>query len=304
MGEARFARAPDPAASTGPARTAVPCVGEPGRVILWDLDGTIVDTSRDLAAAVNRMLAEYGWPPLPVPVVVGHIGKGAQNLVARCLEEYGHRLAGDGGAPPVPASAPVPVPTSVHGVRGVARAASEENRPEDTVAAALAVFERHYAAHLMDETEVYPGVAGLLQDLARAGRRMAIVTNKPEGFSREIVDRLGLGGCFQAIVGGETLAVRKPAPEPLWHATRLVLELGESTATVDAGPRSGAKPDWRAAAVMVGDTWIDAEAARAAGVPVILVGWGLGDRQRARAAAPDVWVESAAELGEVLGLPA
>ena len=207
------------------------------------------------------MLADYGYPPLPVPTVVGHIGKGAQNLVARCLEEYGYRLDGDPGW------------TGESGAP-----------PGDTVAAALHVFEGHYAAHLLDETEVYGGVEELLRDLAHAGRGMAIVSNKPEGFCRDILDQLGLAGYFRIVVGGEALPKRKPAPDPIWHAIQACT--GRSAED--------------ALAVMIGDTWIDTEAARAAGIPAVLVGWGLGDRELARSSGPDAWAEDAPTLRQLL----
>ena len=256
---------------------------DPDRILLWDLDGTIADTSRDLAAAINRMLADYGYAPLPVPVVVGHIGKGAQNLVARCLEEYGHRLEGDAAAD-----------TAARSGDTATSPGDSAGGPGDSVADALSTFERHYAAHLMDQTEVYPGVGTLLRELARAGRRMAVVTNKPERFSRDILDRLGLVSCFVTVVGGETLPVRKPAPEPLWYAIRAC---GRERAPVSSAA------DLSRSAVMLGDTWIDAGAARAAGLPVILVGWGLGDREKARASEPNAWVETVEELRELLFSP-
>ena len=218
--------------------------------------------------AINWMLHEYGYPPLPLATVVGHVGKGAENLVARCLEEYGHRLEGDPGSGGPPS---LRVPVGPH---------------PGTVAEALALFERHYTDHLTDETRVYPGVANLIQELAGEGRRMAVVSNKPERFSRDILRHLQLDSCFVTVVGGETLPTRKPSPEPLLHAIA-VCRSRESTSSA-------------AKAAMIGDTWIDAVAARAAGVPVILVGWGLGDRKTAREAGPDAWVESTEALRALL----
>ncbi|MEZ4649906.1 MAG: HAD hydrolase-like protein [Candidatus Eisenbacteria bacterium] len=286
-------------------------------MLLWDLDGTIVDTSRDLAGAINRMLADYGYSPLGLAIVVGHIGKGAQNLVARCLEEYGHRLEGDPGWTGTDSAPFGASPTGAVTVDEIGSAAGPHvgvpkvgglDKPGDTVAAALGVFERHYAAHLLDETTVYAGVADLLRDLSNAGREMAVVSNKPEGFCRDILDRLELSPYFHVVVGGETLPRRKPAPDPIWYAIEKCTHPNRSpvstssatTASTEAvlGPLEGSRGN--ACAVMIGDTWIDTEAARAAGIPAILVGWGLGDRDLARASAPDAWAEDATVLRQLL----
>ena len=151
--------------------------------LLWDLDGTLVDTGRDLAQAVNRMLGDYGYEVLPEEAVISHVGKGARHLVARCLEERGHVLSSD----------------------------------EDRVHA-MASFGRNYTDCLLDTTRPYPGIPELLADLVDAGRPMAVVTNKPQHFSDRILDALDLRRHFRFVLGEGLLSTRKPDPEPLLFA--------------------------------------------------------------------------------------
>jgi phosphoglycolate phosphatase len=142
---------------------------------VFDLDGTLVDSARDLATAVNEMLGRLapGTPPLSEAEVRGFIGEGARLLVARSLQRAG--------------------------------------LPHDP-AHALEVFLDCYRAHLLDTTRPYPGVAETLDALA--GHSLAVLTNKPGDLSRAIVDGLGLGGRFARVYGGGDLP-RKPDPAGL-----------------------------------------------------------------------------------------
>lgn len=219
--------------------------------LLWDLDGTLVDTGRDLAQAVNRMLSEYGYAALPEETVVAHVGKGARNLVARCLEERGHALS-----------------------------------TEADLLSALERFNRNYSDCLLDTTLPYPGIADLLADLARAGRPMAVVTNKPQSFSDRILESLDLARHFRFVLGEGTLPTRKPDPQPLLYAL-------ERCAPGAVPPR----------AVLIGDSWVDVRAARNAGMLSCAVAWGLGVPAEARDERPDWWVDTVPQLRELL-LPA
>ncbi len=181
------------------------------RAVLWDLDGTLVDSAADIAAAVDRTLVRTGRPPLGEPAVRRFIGDGARKLVDRCVEAAGGTPAeGD-----------------------------------------LATFLAEYGAALVVRTAVYAGLEALLAEVRAP---MAVVTNKPEAFSHTILARLGLAPFFPVVIGGDTLPVRKPHPAPLVEALR---RLG-----ADAG-------------VLVGDGPADVGAARAAGMPMIGVGWGI-----------------------------
>ncbi|HEY0759157.1 MAG TPA: HAD-IA family hydrolase [Acidisarcina sp.] len=158
------------------------------RLLVFDLDGTLIDSSRDLSNAVNAMLTEFERPPLPEAVIASYIGDGAGMLVRRAL--------GD------------PV-------------------DERYVDRALSCFLDYYREHKLDHTYVYEGVFGAL-DALRAGadgaaRAMAVLTNKPIGPSVEICDALKLSPYFFRIYGGNSFATKKPDPTGL-HA--LMAEAG------------------------------------------------------------------------------
>lgn len=204
--------------------------------VLWDLDGTLVDSAPDLVAAVNRTLGASDLPPLPDAAVRARIGHGAASLVARCVEAAGGRY--------------------------------EERQ--------LHHFLETYRAHVADQTRVHPPTLRAL--LARLDRPMAVVTNKPEALSRALLDRLDLAHFFPVVLGGDSTPTRKPDPGML-HAA--MARLGVRTALV------------------VGDGDTDVQAGHAAGLPVIGVGWGIGDPVGA-----DVRVETVAELEAALAAPA
>jgi len=145
----------------------------PVRALIFDLDGTLIDSQRDLIHSVNAMLREMRRQQLPEPTISGYIGHGAPQLVARAL----------GGN------------------------ASEEEHQR-----ALKFFLGYYEDHKMDTTCPYPGVAETLAQLQRKGLPMAILTNKPARISVRILNALGLAGYFRAIYGGNSFETKKPDP--------------------------------------------------------------------------------------------
>lgn len=193
----------------------------PAEAVLFDLDGTLLDTIADLAEGANRMLAEIGRPLRPLEEIHSFVGKGIPNLVRRCLTENTH--------------------------------ASEAE-----IEAALPVFRRHYAEVNGRHTRIYPGIPETLAALRAQGRRLAVVTNKAEAFTLPLLERMGMTAHFDAVVSGDTLPVKKPDPAVLFHACAL---LGVQTSRT----------------VMIGDSANDALAARAAGMPVLLVTYGYSE---------------------------
>ncbi|MDY0011779.1 MAG: phosphoglycolate phosphatase [Rhodocyclaceae bacterium] len=191
--------------------------------VLFDLDGTLLDTIADLAEGANRMLAELGRPRRSQAEIHGFVGKGIPNLVERCLTE------------------------------GSAATAAEIDR-------AISVFRRHYGAVNGSQTRIYPGIEDSLAALRERGLRLGCVTNKAAAFTMPLLERVGLADWFQVVVSGDTLPVKKPDPAVLFHACRLL----------DIDPAS---------ALMVGDSANDALAARAAGMPVVLVSYGYSEGQ-------------------------
>jgi phosphoglycolate phosphatase len=191
------------------------------RAVLFDLDGTLVDSVPDLCAAVNEVLGKFRRPPLSETEIRSYVGDGAQMLLARA---FSRSLDAD------PATA--------------------------VVARAWVAFMAAYDAHLCVHSRLYPGVAETLSQLQEAGALLGIVTNKPTRFIDPLLKRLGVSDCFGAMVGGDTLAQRKPDPAPVLEA---MAQLG-----MTGGER----------AVMVGDSLNDVRAGRAAGCVVIGVSYG------------------------------
>jgi phosphoglycolate phosphatase len=211
------------------------------RLLVFDLDGTLVDSSRDLAAATNAAIARVapGTPEIPLPVVVSFVGEGARLLVERSLRHAGVALP-----------------------------------PEEV----LPAFFDCYGERLLDTTRLYPGVEAALD--AVAGATLAVLTNKPGPFSRTILEGLGVAARFARVWGYGDVPARKPDPAGL---RRLVGELGATPGEA-----------W-----MIGDSKVDVDTARAAGIRVAGVLWGL-DPVGLRAARPDRLLDSPAGIPTLL----
>lgn len=180
--------------------------------VVFDLDGTLIDSAPDIVATAGRVLAGFGLPPLSAPTIRGFVGKGLPNLVARLIEASGQPPEG-------PLLAPM-----------------------------MARFETEYlTSHGL--TTIYPGAVQALDALAGAGAALGLCTNKPIAPTLAVLDHLNLRGRFPVILGGDSLPVRKPDPA---HFHGVAQALGR--------PR----------AVLVGDSEVDADTARAAGVPLLL----------------------------------
>lgn len=188
------------------------------RAVVFDLDGTLIDSAPDLARALNLVLAERDRPQVTLQQVHGFIGDGVAKLVERGLNATG--------------------------------GADGETRKR----AVLRFLEIYEAAPAM-LTRPYDGVVETLALLREEGRLLAVCTNKPGIATAGVLSALGLDGFFGAVVGGDTLPVRKPDPAPL----RFALE------------QLGAAPS---DALMIGDNEHDAATAAAAGLPCLLVSYG------------------------------
>lgn len=191
------------------------------KAVLFDLDGTLLDTIADLTEAANLMLSELGRPALSQTRVHSFVGRGINDLVCRCLAE------------------------------------SAESSIAETEAA-REIFRRHYARVNGQSTRPYPGVPELLAALAARRLKMAVVTNKSTIFTLPLLQQFGLARYFGALVCGDTLPVRKPDPAMIHHACGLL----------EARPEES---------LMIGDSINDSLAARAAGVPVLLVRYGYSE---------------------------
>ncbi len=159
-------------------------LGHRPQALLFDLDGTLVDSVPDLAAAIDAMLRELGYAKAGVEQVRGWVGNGAVVLVQRAL--------------------------------AFARGCRAEQVAD--YHAAHQCFLKHYADTASRHSCLYEGVAEALQCWHEQGIAMAVVTNKPRQFVPEILQNFGLQHYFTVLVGGDCLPQRKPAPEPLLHA--------------------------------------------------------------------------------------
>ncbi|MBA0916054.1 MAG: phosphoglycolate phosphatase [Nitrosospira sp.] len=172
-----FQKAADSAAQKG--------VLLPVKAVMIDLDGTLLDTAGDLAAAANSMLRELGREELPVETIRSYIGKGIQKLVKRSLT------------------------------------GSLDDEPDATLfAKAMPIYEREYANTLCVNTFPYPGVIDGLNALQRQGFRLACITNKAEAFTQPLLRGTGLLDYFEIVLSGDSLPRRKPDPLPLLHACK------------------------------------------------------------------------------------
>lgn len=184
--------------------------------IVWDLDGTLVESAPDLATALNRLLNEEGQHGHAVEEVRPMIGGGVAKLIER-----GFRTAG------------VPL-------------------DEADCNARVPRFMAFYTACATDSTHLVPHAREILLHFYHAGVKQALCTNKPISVTRQILDALDISGFFAAVIGGDSTPEKKPSPLPLLTCLEQIA----------VRPRD---------AVMVGDSGADVGAARAAGVPVILV---------------------------------
>jgi phosphoglycolate phosphatase len=187
--------------------------------ILFDLDGTLIDTAHDLIAALNVVIESEGMAPVDFDAAVGMIGDGAKAMLQSAFAAEGRTVGPE--------------------------------RLEDLMLA----FIDHYAHHIADRSQPFPGTEVMLDRFAAEGWRLAVCTNKLEPLARSLLDQLGLTPRFAAIAGQDTFGFKKPDPRLLFETIRL----------------AGGEVE---RSIMVGDSRFDIDAAKAAGVPVVAVEFG------------------------------
>jgi phosphoglycolate phosphatase len=227
-----------------------PIPGHTAKLLIFDLDGTLIDSREDLANSINAMLIHFGKKELPHEVIASYIGDGAPMLVRRSL-----------GDP------------------------DDENFVQD----AVLYFMSWYREHKLDNTYVYDGVKDALDAIQKSRNgasaqatqplKMAVLSNKPVGPSRAIVEALGLGQYFFQVYGGNSFHTKKPDPT----GVQALLE------------EAGAAPE-----VIIGDSDIDVLTARNSGIYSVGVTYGLAPHTL-QDAPPDVLIDHPRELADVLG---
>ena len=209
--------------------------------VIFDLDGTLLDTLQDLAAAVNYALHQQGYPPRTVQEVCRFVGNGVEKLMRRA------------------------VPAGL---------------PEERIMAALAVFKDYYALHNNDATAPYPGIEALLDHLKARGVRMAMVSNKNDPNVKALA-RLYFPTTISMAVGEGGGVRAKPCPDTVLHVMN----------TWGCDPSR---------VLYVGDSDVDIQTARNAGVDCASVCWGFRPEQELRAAGATLLVHTAQELEAVV----
>jgi len=217
----------------------------PIRLVIFDLDGTLIDSRLDLVHSVNAALHHIGRPELPDDVIASYVGDGAPTLIQRAL----------GG----------------------------EAVDQALVRQGLEFFLAYYREHKLDHTRVYPGIAEALAAIQNSTngvrRKMAVLSNKPVNPSRAIVEALGLGAFFSSIYGGNSFPSKKPDPE----GARKLLE------------ENHVRPE---EAAIVGDSAVDVETGRNAGLWTIGVTYGFAP-YTFQDEPPDMLVDTPQELGAI-----
>jgi phosphoglycolate phosphatase len=211
--------------------------------VTFDLDGTLLDTVADLAEASNRTMRELGLPTYSENEIRSFIGRGINVLVERCLTR-------------------------------------EQLPAPELLAQAIEAFKRHYAAVNGEMAAFYPGVLDGLKAWRATGLPMGVVTNKASDFTLALLKKKGLADAFDVVVSGDTTPHKKPHPEPIFHACRV---MGS-----DAGSN-----------LHIGDSIHDIHAAKGAGSAAYCVPYGYNEGRAVRAEDCDALV---ADLIEALAV--
>ena len=208
------------------------------RLIIYDLDGTLVDTREDIAQAANHMLSQLRLPLLASQEICRSVGRGLHNLITGCLKTEDPKQIERG----------------------------------------TTLYRAYYAAHLLDHSTLYPGVREVLEYFKQ--RSQVVITNKPNPYSRDILVGLDVAGYFVEIVAGDSAYPKKPDPTAVQSMMEKAQTVPEKT-------------------LMVGDSPIDIETGRNAGVLTVGITQGFADDAELRAAAPTVLVRNFQELLEL-----
>lgn len=211
-------------------------------LIIFDLDGTLIDSSEDIAWSANRTLAAMGHSEMEPEEIIGHIGWGVKPLLQKLMP----------------------------------------GESEERIAEARLKFLDFYGGHLVIKTRLYHGVEDTVNHFHDAGKKMAVVTNKPFGLADRILDSFGLKRFFPLILGGDSLPNKKPHPEPIEKAIRELSCRPERTA-------------------VVGDSPVDCEAGKAAGAYTIGVSYGFRGRGELASAGCDIIVDDFPSLRKAIG---
>ena len=235
MANNRLTRLNESSLSASPAKGLV---ARKISLIVYDFDGTLVDTLFDIADAVNLSLNELGLRTLSRATIRKYVGKGVERLMAQSIDGTGYR----------------------------------------DLPRAVELFRRHYSENLMNHTRFYPSGREILDHFR--DKKQAICSNKPEDFVRRILESLKSLDYFDAILGGDSVESKKPDPEGLLHLL----------------DRFQCSPEM---AVLVGDSPVDIETGKRAGVYTCIVNYGFGNPKEIASANPDCCIDHLSELKDL-----
>lgn len=211
------------------------------RLVIFDLDGTLLDSSEDIAWVANRTLEAFGYPPMENSAIKERIGWGVVMLLKQIMPDVeGERLS-----------------------------------------EAKGVFLDLYSSHLVVKSTLYPGVTDTVEHLLGLGKKLAVLTNKPIDLSVRIIAELFAPKTFEKILGGDSLPTKKPDPAPIFN----ILE------------SLGVEPH---ESVMVGDSPVDVEAGKSAGISTIGAAYGFRGVDELKEAKVDIIIETFAELKGII----
>lgn len=209
------------------------------QLIIYDLDGTLVDTREDIARSANHMLSQMELPAIPKEEVARYVGRGLFQLIQSCLKTEDPKKIEKGAK----------------------------------------IYRSFYAEHMLDYSALYPGAREILEYFK--GRKQGVLTNKPNPFSENLLKALGVGSYFDMIVAGDSEYPKKPSPAAV-HAMMHRWQVSP------------------AQTLFVGDSLVDIETARNAGVEIAVVSHGFSSRKELQSASPEILVSGFPELLEKL----
>lgn len=196
------------------------------KLLIYDLDGTLVDTAEDISRAINFMLAEFGKPERSLKEISRFVGQGVFHLVQNVTGEKDPKQIEKG----------------------------------------IKIYRTYYGQHMLDKSKLYPGAQEFLEFFR--GRKQAVVTNKPNPYSREILEALGVADYFVEIIAGDSKYPKKPDPAALLAMIN----------------REGVTP---AEAVFIGDSPVDVQTGKSASVATAALTHGFSELNEVKSASPD-----------------
>ena len=207
-------------------------------LFIFDLDGTLIDSKRDIASSVHHTMKILGLPPIADEVIHSFVGNGVTPLIQQSVETTG-----------------------------------AVNFQE-----ALTIFQEHYQAHCIDTTRSFPGILEIIRHFEKTPK--VVITNKSQGFSDTIIEGLGLTSSFIGVYGGDTKFPKKPDPTLVHHLLQ----------SIGAAPES---------AVIIGDSRVDIETGKNAGIMTCGVTWGFRPKEELVESRPDYLIDRPENLTKI-----